>query len=204
VVPEAIFFYICLMTKAELRKTSNQFRKALSDAKLQELSLGLLEQFKKLDFSAIQTIHIFLPIKEKKEPDTFLIIDWLQQQHPLIKIIVPKADFNTLLMTHHPFTGHEDLKANLFNILEPERADLHTGDIDLVLVPLLAVDRRGYRVGYGKGFYDRFLKGIDTIKVGISLFEPVDDITDPDEYDIPLDACITPHRRYDFRTNVGV
>jgi 5-formyltetrahydrofolate cyclo-ligase len=192
------------MTKAELRKISNQARKALSDADVQALSLKLLEQFKNLDFSSIQTIHIFLPIKEKKEPDTFLLIDWLQKHHPQIKIIVPKADFNTLLMTHHAFDGHEDLKPNLFNILEPQKADLHTGDIDLVLVPLLVFDHQGYRVGYGKGFYDRFLKGIKTIKVGISLFEPVDEIADPDEHDIPLDACITPQRRYDFHAQVGV
>src|SRR4051812_11280718 len=100
------------MTKAELRKTNNQLRKALSEAELKALSLEILEQFKKLDFSSVKTVHIFLPIKEKKEPDTFLFINWLQENHPKIKIIVPKADFNTLLMTHHAFTGQEDLKAN--------------------------------------------------------------------------------------------
>jgi 5-formyltetrahydrofolate cyclo-ligase len=192
------------MTKSELRKISKEQRKALSKEELQALSQGLLENFKKLNLSAIKSIHIFLPIEEKQEPDTFLIINWLQSVHPEIKIIVPKADFESAKMSHHPYSHLDDLKKNKFNILEPETAELHTGDIDLVLVPLLAFDRRGYRVGYGKGFYDRFLQGVDTIKLGISLFEPVDDITDPDAYDIPLDSCITPVKRYDFKGFVGV
>jgi 5-formyltetrahydrofolate cyclo-ligase len=186
------------MTKAELRKEAAGLRKALTDAELQQRSLLLLEQFQKLDLSTIRSIHIFLPISEKKEPDTFLIIEWLKQKHPAIKILVPKADFNSLVMTHHVFNGHEDLQKNVFNILEPQHSDLHSGDIDLVVIPLLAFDLKGYRVGYGKGFYDRFLKEISTIKLGLSLFEPVEQISDPDEHDIPLDSCITPSVRYDF------
>lgn len=188
------------MTKAELRKEAAGLREALTDTELHQRSLLLLEQFQKLDLSAIRTIHIFLPILEKKEPDTFLIIEWLKQEHPSVKVIVPKADFKSLQMTHHVFSGHEDLQKNMFNILEPQHADLHSGDIDLVLVPLLAFDLLGYRVGYGKGFYDRFLKELNTIKLGLALFEPVTQISDPDPHDVPLDSCITPSTRYDFST----
>jgi 5-formyltetrahydrofolate cyclo-ligase len=196
--PKPFFYTFVLMTKAEIRKEAAGLRKALTDAELHQRSLMLLEQFKKLDLSRMQTIHIFLPISEKKEPDTFLIIEWLKQNHPTIKVIVPKADFNSLLMTHHVFSGHEDLQKNVFNILEPQEAVSHSGDIDLVIVPLLAFDLQGYRVGYGKGFYDRFLEGISTIKLGLSLFEPVPVISDADVHDIPLDSCITPSNRYDF------
>jgi 5-formyltetrahydrofolate cyclo-ligase len=192
------------MTKSELRKKSTELRRSLSAAQLQGLSLRLLENFKKLDLSSINTIHIFLPIEEKKEPDTFLIIEWLRETKPGIKILVPKADFDSLSMTHHMLTDHKDLQKNIFNILEPQQSAAHTGEIDLVLVPLLAFDLRGYRVGYGKGFYDRFLRGIDTIKLGVSLFEAVDEITDADAHDIPLDGCITPYRRYDFKADVGI
>jgi 5-formyltetrahydrofolate cyclo-ligase len=192
------------MTKSELRKKSAELRKALTASELHDLSLRLLDNFKKLDLSALKTIHVFLPIKEKQEPDTFLIIEWLRSKHPDIQIIVPKADFKSLLMTHHVLTEHKDLQKNIFNILEPQKSAIHAGEIDLVLVPLLAFDRNGYRVGYGKGFYDRFLRGRNTIKLGVSLFEPVDEISDVDEHDIPLDSCITPYGFYNFKTDAGV
>ncbi len=173
-------------------------RKDLNAAQLQQLSAQLLHQFSSLDLSAVSVIHIFLPIEKKNEPDTFLFIDWLQKQHPSIKILVPRADFNTALMTHHPYTDSNGLEKSIFDILEPQNKDAHQGHIDLVLIPLLAFDLQGYRVGYGKGFYDRFLQGINTRKVGISLFPPVAEIEDTDEHDVKMDLCLTPERIYVF------
>ena len=173
-------------------------RKALSAAQLKQLSAQLLSQFASLDLSVVSVIHIFLPIEKKNEPDTFLFIDWLQQQHPSIKILVPRADFNTALMTHHVYTDTNGLEKNIFDILEPKNAAGHQGNIDLVLIPLLAFDLQGYRVGYGKGFYDRFLQNASAKKVGLSLFPPVDKIEDTDEHDVKMDLCLTPDRIYVF------
>lgn len=186
------------MTKAALRKLATIQRKELSDEQVDAYSRQMLEHFRSLDFSGVKTVHIFLPIAAKKEPDTFLFIDWLSLQHPEIKIIVPKADFDTALMHNYVYKGKKGLIKNLFNILEPAQGELHTGDVDLVVVPLLAFDRNGYRVGYGKGFYDRFLQGMETLKIGLSFFGPVDDIDDLDRYDIPLDRCITPYEVFIF------
>lgn len=186
------------MTKAEIRKVALAKRKALSVRDVEELSQRLLDQFAQLDFSNVGSVHIFLPIEEKREPDTFLLIEWLAKMHPLIKIVVPKADFETALMSHHLYEGKEDLRKNKYNILEPQKGVLHTGDIDLVVIPLLGFDRKGYRVGYGKGFYDRFLTGIETRKIGLSFFEPVDMIADVHEQDVRMDACITPGHLYTF------
>lgn len=190
------------MKKAELRKLAMNQRKSLSPLVASELSLQLLSHFSELDFSGVKTIHIFLPIAEKNEPDTFLFIDWLESNYPNIKIIVPKADFETALMSNYVYSGREDLQKNLYNILEPQKAELHDGEVEMVIIPLLAFDKRGYRVGYGKGFYDRFLKGLTTLKVGISFFEPSNNIEDVNEHDICLDLCLTPHRVYDFRKSV--
>lgn len=190
------------MKKAELRKLALNQRRSLSSSTASELSHQLLSHFSKLDFSEVKTIHLFLPIVEKNEPDMFLFIDWLRSNHPDVKIIVPKADFETALMSNYVYSGREDLQKSLYNILEPQKAELHSGDVEMVLVPLLAFDERGYRVGYGKGFYDRFLEGLKTLKVGISFFEPADNIEDVNEYDIQLDLCITPHKVYDFRKSV--
>lgn len=186
------------MNKAEIRKTALKERKSLSAETAHEWSVKLVEQFSKLDFSNISIVHIFLPIKEKNEPDTFLMIEWLKKHHPQIRIIVPKADFDTALMTSHYFDGHEDLKRNAYNILEPQAAEIHTGAVDLVIIPLLAFDQLGYRVGYGKGFYDRFLQGITTQKIGLSFFGRLTQIDDVNEYDVRLDKCITPDQTYVF------
>lgn len=190
------------MKKSELRKLTLNQRRSLSSSMISELSLQLLSNFSKLDFSGVKTLHIFLPIAEKNEPDTFLFIDWLKNNHPDIKIIVPKADFETALMSNYVYCGREDLQKNLYNILEPQKAELHNGDVEMVIIPMLAFDARGYRVGYGKGFYDRFLEGLTALKVGISFFQAADIIEDVNEHDIQLNLCITPHKVYDFRKSV--
>jgi 5-formyltetrahydrofolate cyclo-ligase len=69
----------------------------------------------------------------------------------------------------------------------------------MVIVPLLAFDKKGYRVGYGKGFYDRFLANIETQKVGLSFFEPIEEINDVHLNDIRLDQCITPNGIINFK-----
>ena len=158
----------------------------------------MLNQFITLDFSAVKTLHIFLPIEEKKEPNTFLLIEWLAENYPQIKIIVPKADFKTRLMTNHEYLGVNDLKKNRYHILEPQKGIIHHGEIDLVFIPLLAFDKAGYRVGYGKGFYDRFLENINAQKIGLSLSPAIERIDDVNEHDIRLDFCITPTKTIKF------
>jgi 5-formyltetrahydrofolate cyclo-ligase len=188
------------MFKSAIRKEALQFRKSLTDAAFDQLNQQLLTQFKKLDLSAVKILHIFLPIAEKREPDTFLIISWLQEQHPQIKILVPRADFDNLLMTHHEYIGVHDLQKNLFNILEPQQGKLYNGHIDLAIIPLLGFDLKGNRVGYGKGFYDRFLTAFKVVqKIGLSLTPPIPAISDANVHDVLLDACITPDRIFKFR-----
>ncbi|WGQ07800.1 5-formyltetrahydrofolate cyclo-ligase [Pedobacter gandavensis] len=186
------------MDKASIRKQILPIRKALSPEEVQELTEKLLEQFKLLDLSKVKTLHIFLPIKSQNEPDTFLIINWLKVHHPEIKIVVPRADFETSLMTPHYFEGMDDLEMNAYQILEPAKAKIHEGEIQMVIVPLIAFDRNGYRVGYGKGFYDRFLQGIRTEKIGLSLLDELVEIDNVNAHDVQLDRCITPNQTYVF------
>ena len=186
------------MLKSELRKQALAQRKGLTEQQAAVLSEALLATFKKLDFSDINSVHIFLPILRHNEPNTFLFIDWLHANHPKIKIVVPKADFETHTMNHYVFNSLVDLKNNDYGIPEPQNALAFAGVPDLVLVPLLAFDQKGYRVGYGKGFYDRFFQNINTQKIGLSFFEPVAQINDVHLNDIRLDKCITPNKIYSF------
>ena len=75
-----------------------------------------------------------------------------------------------------------------------------TNKIEVVFVPLLGYDLKGNRVGYGKGFYDRFLSECkpETLKIGLSFFEPEELITDVFVEDVKLDYCVTPKETYQF------
>lgn len=187
-----------IMFKAQIRKQALQQRNSLTESDCVILSQKLLEGFKTLDFSKIKSVHVFLPIVVKKEPNTFLMIDWLLRYHPDIEIIVPKADFESHGMSHHTYLGKEDLILNAYQIPEPKAAKLTSTKPDMVLIPLLAFDRRGYRVGYGKGFYDRFLQNLQTQKIGLSFFDAVTEINDVHLNDVRLDKCITPKRIEEF------
>lgn len=180
------------MQKAELRKQAIASRMALSDAEYQEMNQKLLEGFKKLNFKGIEVVHTFLPIVEKREPNTFAFIEWLNEAHPEIKILVSSADFESFEMSQHLFTGKEDLENNAYGIPEPRDKALSSLNPDMVLVPLLAFDQKGYRIGYGKGFYDRFLEVKSAYRLGISFFPALTEIKDVHLKDIKLDACLTP------------
>lgn len=186
------------MFKSELRKQALKQRNALSEQELALCNEKLLEGFKTLKLDKINSIHIFLPILKQKEPNTYLIIDWLQQNYPHIAIIVPKADFTSHLMAHYYYEGRSNLQLNHYHIPEPQQGKAFTAVPDMVIVPLLAFDLQGYRVGYGKGFYDRFLQNINTQKIGLSFFEATAQINDVHLNDIRLDKCITPNQIYTF------
>ncbi|MET4080556.1 5-formyltetrahydrofolate cyclo-ligase [Pedobacter sp. UYP30] len=186
------------MLKKQIRLAAMAQRSALSEDELNLSNQKLLHHFSTLDFSGVNTLHIFLPILEKREPNTFLLIEWLKLHHTSIKVVVPKADFNTSLMSQHEYLGKGDIKKNLYNILEPQKSLRHDGEIDMVIVPLLAFDSRGNRVGYGKGFYDRFLQNTKAKKIGLSLTNLPVEINDLQGEDIALDACITPNGIINF------
>ena len=93
------------------------------------------------------------------------------------------------------------LEENEYGIPEPINGiQINSEIIDVVFVPLLAYDNKGNRVGYGKGFYDRFLEnlGSKTIKIGLSFFPPELLITNIDEKDIKLDYCVSPEKIFNF------
>ena len=80
-----------------------------------------------------------------------------------------------------------------WGIPEPiEGESAATEDIDVVLIPLIVFDENGHRIGYGKGYYDRFLESCrpDTLKVGLSILPPIKEIPEVEAHDIPMDYCI--------------
>ncbi|HEU5292851.1 MAG TPA: 5-formyltetrahydrofolate cyclo-ligase [Cyclobacteriaceae bacterium] len=184
------------MTKQELRKLYLEKRQSLSEADYGQRNFQLYQNFfSGIDLSFIKVMHVFLPIISKREVDTWLIIDRIRREFPHIRISIPKVNSKKGELENFYFEGLHQLETNDWGIQEPKQGiPTESEKIDLVLVPLLAFDLQGHRVGYGKGYYDKFLATCNSrcIKCGISLFEPEQEISGTTSTDIPLDHCITP------------
>lgn len=186
------------MKKSALRKIYLEKRKSLSDTEINQLSGNILEQFLGyFDLSNVQNIHIFLPIKKQKEVDTWLFIERFWKLGK--SIFVPKILDDNLL--HYPLVSETELQENAWGILEPCGTPVNP-NFDMVIVPLLYSDNQGDRIGYGKGFYDRFLSKTSekTKKVGVNFFPPNETIADIFPTDIPLDYLVTPASVFSFQS----
>lgn len=187
------------MTKAELRSIYKLKRQALSNKDVEDLSLNIANQLLKLAIWNKSFYHVFLTIEEQKEVKTDFILNILSGKDK--HIIVSKSDFETGLLTNYLLTDSTRIKTNKYHIPEPvDGIEISNDQIEVVFIPLLAFDQQGHRVGYGKGFYDRFLKACkpETIKIGLSFFEADTEISDVYEGDISLDYCVTPNKSYSF------
>ncbi|HWS59951.1 MAG TPA: 5-formyltetrahydrofolate cyclo-ligase [Flavobacterium sp.] len=187
------------MLKKELRQKYKDLRNLVSEEDLEEMSLIIANKVLTLPIWEKTYFHIFLSITEHKEVNTEYILHILSGKDK--EIIISRSDFKTREMTHFLLTDNTKIKKNQYNIPEPiDGLEVQTNKIDIVFVPLLAFDKTGHRVGYGKGFYDKFLSECkpETIKIGLSFFEPEEKIDDIIEDDMNLDYCVTPNSVYKF------
>ncbi|WP_430614785.1 5-formyltetrahydrofolate cyclo-ligase [Flavobacterium sp. JP2137] len=187
------------MTKKELRAKYQALRQALTPEQIDQGSLALANQSLQLPIWNLTNYHLFLPIEQKREVNTEFLLHILSGKDK--NILLSKSDFSDGSMTHYLLTDNTRIEKNAYHIPEPVGGISVAADqIDVVFIPLLAFDQTGQRVGYGKGFYDRFLALCrpDVVKIGLSLFEAEVAINDPLSTDIPLDYCVTPQGVYTF------
>lgn len=188
-----------MSTKEELRNRFKEERKVLSPKALQLASEAITENVLKNFQLEGKLSSLFLPIERQKEINTYLLLE--RARNFGAQFTVTQASFKTMALKHFVYTDNTVLEVNKFGIPEPTKgkkiaADKH----DLVFVPLLAADKKGNRVGYGKGFYDRFLaKCSPNCKfIGLTLFEPVDNISDIVPTDKKLHYLVTPSQVHTF------
>ncbi|KOY84949.1 hypothetical protein AD998_01200 [bacterium 336/3] len=190
------------MLKADIRKIYKEKRLSLSESSFKDKNNTLSNLFISWDkIKNIEFIHTFLPILSQKEPDTWSFIHKAWEQKPKISWIIATTNFKKKELAHFHLNKETKLLTNQWGISEPVDAQIFSiENIQMVLVPLLAFDKQGFRVGYGQGFYDRFLAQCpQVIKVGISLEPPLEEnITDIDNYDVSMNYCITPEGIIDF------
>lgn len=187
------------MNKKELRIKYKALRASFSYDEVEEKSIDIANRLLQLPIWDKIYYHVFLSIVEHKEVDTEPILHMLSGKDK--EIIVSQSDFKTRDMTHFLLTDNTKFRKNEYHIPEPvDGVTVPSEKIDVVFVPLLAFDMAGNRVGYGKGFYDKFLSGCrkDTIKIGLSFFEAEENCSDVFESDVRLDYCVTPDKIWKF------
>ena len=184
------------MLKGELRKVYKLKRSSLTNTEI--LSLEIANKTLEIDIWNLQNYHVFFPIEKHKEVDSKLIIQIAQGKDK--NVILPKLNLESKTIDSFLLTDSTPMKTNHLGISEPFNGiQINNNQIDLVFVPLLAFDNFGHRVGYGGGYYDKFLsKCPRAIKVGLSYFDPINKIEDINSKDIKLDYCITPNKVYKF------
>ncbi len=187
------------MTKAELRFKYKKLRINLTLDEVILMSTEIASKVAVLDIWTKTYYHVFMPIANHHEVDTFFLVKILQNKYK--KVVVSKSNFETLNMSHYLFDDKTIFEVNKFNIQEPVNAiSCEIEKIDVVFVPLLAFDKLGNRVGYGKGFYDRFLSKCrpDCVFIGLSFFNAEQTIADVDSTDCKLNYCVSPNQIFYF------
>lgn len=179
--------------KAALRKDLLDRRNAISQERWKSNSNRIIGNLYKLnEFQSLSVIHTFVSMNERKEVNTHDLIKSLLDEH--IEVVVPITDFETGKLNHSLLKSFEDLKKNKWGVLEPTVSNTKKRKIDLILVPLLAADKNFNRLGYGKGFYDRFLASEQALKVGLLFDDFIIDEIPVEDFDEKLDILITEKR----------
>tara|TARA_R100000789_G_C2960859_1_gene137888 strand:- start:145 stop:714 length:570 start_codon:yes stop_codon:yes gene_type:complete len=189
------------MNKQEFRKKYKQLRTALNDSEIEKLSLEIANKTLELPIWDLSFYHVFLSITEQKEVNTEYLLHILQGKDK--EVVIPKAEVKTGNLQHFLLTDKTRIKKNRWNIPEPQEGiEISTEKIEVVFIPLLAFDNSGHRIGYGKGFYDRFLAKCrpDVLKIGLSFFDAEENFKETFSSDIPLNYCVTPKKIYTFNT----
>lgn len=180
--------------KEELRQTLLERRKSISEPNFYGASAKVIEQLKEQrEYQNAKTIHCYISINKRREVETRALIKEMLFKGK--KVVVPITDFENGILTHIELRSFDDLEANKWGVLEPNGGEqVSPEELDLVIVPMVGADEQCNRIGYGEGFYDRFLKDVSGSKIGLTFERNVIEQIPVEDFDIPLDKIITEER----------
>lgn len=188
-------------TKASLRKSFTERRMQLSLQEMHSMTAIMMTHMEAIPWPHGKTLMSFKPMAKRKEIPIHFFEQSLLHFKKHIDTCYPRTHIADCSMEAILDEDETEWALSPFQLEEPVNGKvIDPAAISMVFVPLVAFDEQGYRVGYGKGFYDRFLKrcNADVLTVGFSWFAPVTAIEDIDANDVPLKYCITPHKLYAF------
>lgn len=179
--------------KNALRKKYLALRKSKSSEELLKSSEKIIDNLCSVsEFQRAQTIMVYVSFRG--EVDTHALIKKLLKQKK--RVCVPLCDESDLSMTAREITEFSDLHSGCYGILEPKDCSsvVEKDDIDFIIVPGCAFSEDGHRIGYGKGYYDKFLSGARGISCGLSYDFSIADDIGAEKTDVPLNMIITQSR----------
>lgn len=150
-----------------------------------------------------ETVGITLAFGREIETQTIIEKGWEQGK----RIAVPKCDSHLRKMTFFEIESFEQLAKGEFHFIEPNptktTAVVSKENMDLLIVPGLVFDREGYRIGYGGGYYDRYLADFPHTTLSLALELQVVDNIPHEPYDIPVQILVTEKNTYRFQGGCG-
>ena len=187
--------------RSDLRSHYLKLRSKFTSEQIDDFSIEIVNRCLELNLWNKSVYHLFMASEQNKEIDTAHLLSVLQGKDK--QIVIPKI-LDDHVLEHYLLLDQTPLKMSHWGIPEPQSGiKINSNQIDVVFVPLLIFDLQGHRIGYGKGYYDRFLAKCrkETIKVGLSYFDPIERIENIQSHDIPIDFGITRDRIYEFSSD---
>ncbi len=185
-----------MKSKQELRTLYRQERKKLTEKERARKSVRIADLFlTQVALEKPKVIHLFLPISSLLEVNTGLILEGLNLEYPHIKTVTSIIAEDQVSLLTVEVRHDTPLVQNAWGIPEPKQRILFDEQhIEEVLTPLLITDYRGVRLGYGKGFYDRFFLRCSpqVVKTGLNFFQALEEEIPQDPWDLPLTRLIYP------------
>lgn len=186
-----------MIDKHTFRQHCLVYRKQLSPTSYDKYSQKIIEKLnREVTLTDYSIIHCYAAITKNREVNTHPLLKTLIEEE--ISVVLPVSDFENTEMKNILIRGLKGLKENRWGILEPTSgSEIDDKQIELAIIPMVGGDPGCNRIGYGKGFYDRFLANVDAPKIGLCYQrciapEPVE----TGEHDIPLDMIITEKKTY--------
>ncbi len=172
--------------KDRLRRDILVKRKSLDPGQRKDLSERIVRNIVRLpEFRRARRVALFVPLKG--EPDITPLFPLVAREKELI---LPKVSGESLLLLRVNYPPK--LSKGKFGVQEPEEGqEVSPEEVDLILVPGVVFDLRGFRIGFGKGYYDRLLDRIRGLKAGVAFSFQVLGSVPHDPWDVPVDILIT-------------
>ena len=181
-----------MSNKGEIRKGVLERRDALTR---EEIEAGSLAIFGKLtgieEICRASNLMVYLSFGSEVLTDDLIRWGWGEGK----RIAVPLCRPERRELVPCRIDGFDELETGHYGIREPKAAlvrPVPKGEIEAIIIPAVAFDRQGHRVGYGGGYYDRFLPGVpQAVKIGVALACQIVDGIPPDAHDAPADVIVT-------------
>lgn len=180
------------LQKKQLRQQLSAIRNSLSEQlRLQQSEEACKHAAELIHMNRIRSVLVYVPFRS--EVDTWPLIHWCWQHQ--LKVLVPRCDVATRAMILYPLYNKDQLRSGAYGIMEPDDQQLQPSDDipEAVLVPGLAFNNKGQRLGYGGGYYDRLYERLkhQTVWIGMAHEQQFVDDIPVDSYDIVLNFVVS-------------